>query len=134
MLGLAITPAAYRTLAGADFVTPIRPANLVIPAFASNVQVTEIMQAYLEALKEYNKYLDMVKAFKNQLLAAFDNDYFLAVYNQATSHEGTTVLALLQHLYENCGQLDSTQLPANIDEIQGDYNPTTPTKIYIALI
>ena len=50
MLGLTITPAAYRTLAGANFVTPIRPAPPVIPPFASNVQVTKIMQIYNESL------------------------------------------------------------------------------------
>eukprot|EP00957_Ditylum_brightwellii_P149052 11349026-Ditylum_brightwellii.AAC.1 len=38
MLGLMITTAAYCTLAGADFVTLIRPAPPVIPPFASNVQ------------------------------------------------------------------------------------------------
>eukprot|EP00957_Ditylum_brightwellii_P156793 11933894-Ditylum_brightwellii.AAC.1 len=54
ILGLTITPAAYRTLARANFVTPIRPAPPKIPPFASNVQLTEIMRVYNESLWTYN--------------------------------------------------------------------------------
>eukprot|EP00957_Ditylum_brightwellii_P075592 5745322-Ditylum_brightwellii.AAC.1 len=54
MLGLTITPAAYCTLAGADFVTPVRPARPVIPPFASNIQVTEIMRVCNESLWTYS--------------------------------------------------------------------------------
>eukprot|EP00957_Ditylum_brightwellii_P071791 5457083-Ditylum_brightwellii.AAC.1 len=90
MLGLTITPAAYRTLAGADFVTPIRPAPPVIPLFASNVQVTEIMRIYNKNLRTYSKYVATAKALKTQLLGAFHDDYFLAIYNQATGYKGST--------------------------------------------
>eukprot|EP00957_Ditylum_brightwellii_P041243 3122662-Ditylum_brightwellii.AAC.1 len=65
MLGLTITPAAYCTLAGADFVTPIRPAPPVISPFASNVQVTEIMQVYNKSLWTFNKYVATAKALKH---------------------------------------------------------------------
>eukprot|EP00957_Ditylum_brightwellii_P101307 7719964-Ditylum_brightwellii.AAC.1 len=105
MLGLPKTPAAYNTLAGADFITPTAPANLVILPFASNIQVTEIMQVY-------NK----------------------TVYDQATGYKEAIVLQLLQHLYENYGQLDSMQLTANSDEIRGDYDPTMPIEKHIVCI
>eukprot|EP00957_Ditylum_brightwellii_P173983 13246411-Ditylum_brightwellii.AAC.1 len=35
-------------------------------------------------MKQYNKYVSTAKALKNQLLGAFDNDYFLSMYDQAT--------------------------------------------------
>eukprot|EP00957_Ditylum_brightwellii_P068933 5232231-Ditylum_brightwellii.AAC.1 len=43
-------------------------------------------------------------------------------------YKGSTVLQLLQHLYMNYGQLDSTKLTANNDEICADYDPTAPIK------
>eukprot|EP00957_Ditylum_brightwellii_P022759 1716407-Ditylum_brightwellii.AAC.1 len=90
MLGLTITPAAHCTLARANFVTPIRPASPVIPPFASNVKVTEIMRVYNKSLQTFNKYITTAKALKIQLLGAFHDDYFLTVYNQATGYEGST--------------------------------------------
>eukprot|EP00957_Ditylum_brightwellii_P163428 12442901-Ditylum_brightwellii.AAC.1 len=71
-------------LAGADFSLPTRPLPPVLPPFASNVQVAEIMRVYDEAMKQYNKYVSTTKALKNQLLGAFDNNYFLSIYDQAT--------------------------------------------------
>eukprot|EP00957_Ditylum_brightwellii_P144516 11008453-Ditylum_brightwellii.AAC.1 len=134
MLGLIIIPAAYHTLTGADFVTPIRPAPPVIPSFAFNVQVTEIMQVYNESLWTYIKYVATAKALKTQLLGAFHDDYFLAIYDQVTGYKVSMVLELLQHLYANYGQLDSTQLTANNDKIRADYDPTAPIEKYIAQV
>eukprot|EP00957_Ditylum_brightwellii_P145275 11064585-Ditylum_brightwellii.AAC.1 len=108
VLGLTITPAAYHTLAGANFVMPIRPAPPVIPPFASNVQVIEIMRIYNESLQTYSKYVATAKALKTQLLGAFHENYFLAIYNQATGYE------------------------ANNNKICADYNPTAPIEKYIA--
>eukprot|EP00957_Ditylum_brightwellii_P020027 1512055-Ditylum_brightwellii.AAC.1 len=76
----------------------------------------------------------MAKALKTQLLGAFGDDYYLAIYDQATGYEGAAVLELLQHLYDNYGQLDSTQLTANTDKICGDYDPTAPIEKYIARV
>mmetsp|Transcript_3853 Transcript_3853/g.5724 ORF Transcript_3853/g.5724 Transcript_3853/m.5724 type:complete len:144 (+) Transcript_3853:368-799(+) len=85
-------------------------------------------------MKQYNKYVLTANALKNQLLGAFDNDYFLSMYDQATGYEGNTVLQLLQHLYENYGQLTSTQLTANSDELRTEFDPTNPIKKYITQI
>ena len=134
LLGLTITRDLYWTLAGQDFVLPTRPAAPALPPFASNVQVVEIMRIYEEEVKQYNKYVATAKALKNQLLGAFDNNYFLSIYNQATGYEESTVLQLLQHLYNNYGQLTSTQLTANDEEMRANYDPTTPIEKYIALI
>eukprot|EP00957_Ditylum_brightwellii_P048020 3646322-Ditylum_brightwellii.AAC.1 len=83
-------------------------------------------------MKQYNKYVTTAKALKNQLLGAFDNAYFLSIYDQATGYEGSTVLQLLQHLYESYRQLTSTQLTANSDELRTNFDLTTPIKKYIA--
>eukprot|EP00957_Ditylum_brightwellii_P202855 15332101-Ditylum_brightwellii.AAC.1 len=83
------------------------------------------MPVYKEDFKIYSNYLVTANVLKNQLLGAFDDKYVLAVYDQATGYEGSTVLQLLKHLYKNYGQLGSTQLMANSDEICRDYDPTT---------
>eukprot|EP00957_Ditylum_brightwellii_P083508 6348584-Ditylum_brightwellii.AAC.1 len=92
------------------------------------------MRVYKEAMKQYSKYVATAKALKNQLLGAFDNDYFLSMCDQATGYEGNTVLQLLQHLHENYVQLTSTQLTANSDELRADFDPTTCIKKYITRI
>eukprot|EP00957_Ditylum_brightwellii_P165682 12612891-Ditylum_brightwellii.AAC.1 len=134
LLGLTITRDSYRTLAGRDFVLPTRPAAPALLPFASNVQVAEIMRVYKENVKQFNKYVATTKALKNQLLCAFDNDYFLSIYNQAKGYEESTVLQLLQHLYNTYGQLTSTQVTANDKEMRADYDPTTLIEKYIAKI
>eukprot|EP00957_Ditylum_brightwellii_P201713 15326867-Ditylum_brightwellii.AAC.1 len=85
-------------------------------------------------MKQYSKYLAAAKALKNQLLRAFDDDYFLTMYDQATGYKEHTILELLQHLYTNYSQLDSIQLNANANELRGDYDPSTPIKIKIARV
>jgi hypothetical protein len=116
MLGLTLIAASYQTLAGTDFNLPTQPPPSVIPSFASNVQVTEIMRVYENATRIFNKYVARAKSLKNQLLGACDNDYFLSIYNQATQYEESTVLQLLQHLYTNYGYLRYTQLTFNSDK------------------
>eukprot|EP00957_Ditylum_brightwellii_P093612 7128437-Ditylum_brightwellii.AAC.1 len=49
-------------------------------------------------------------------------------------YEESTVLQLLQHLYDNYGQLTPTQLTANDKEMRADYDPTTLIEKYIAKI
>eukprot|EP00957_Ditylum_brightwellii_P013388 1011140-Ditylum_brightwellii.AAC.1 len=49
-------------------------------------------------------------------------------------YKGARVLQLLQHLYDNYGQLNSTQLTANTNGIRGDYDPTALIEKYIAHI
>eukprot|EP00957_Ditylum_brightwellii_P027425 2073268-Ditylum_brightwellii.AAC.1 len=134
LLGLTITRESYRTLAGADFVLPTQPTAPVLPPFAPNVQVAEIMRVYKENVKQFNKYVATAKALKNQLLGAFSNDYFLSIYNKATGYEESTVLQLLQHLYTIYDQLTSMQLAANDKEMHIDYDPITPIEKYIARI
>eukprot|EP00957_Ditylum_brightwellii_P106276 8106958-Ditylum_brightwellii.AAC.1 len=129
-LGLTITPAAYDTMVGADSIMPTRPPPPFIPPFASNVQVTEIMKVYNKNLRTYSKYVATSKALKTQLLRVSHDNYFLAVYQQAMGHEGSTVLQLLQHLYTNYRQLDSTQITSTNNEICGDYDPTAPIEKY----
>eukprot|EP00957_Ditylum_brightwellii_P053698 4068299-Ditylum_brightwellii.AAC.1 len=74
LLGLILTSVSYRMLANANFNLTARPPPPVLPLFASNMQVSEIMRMYKETMKQYNKYMSTTKALKNQLLGAFDNN------------------------------------------------------------
>jgi hypothetical protein len=52
----------------------------------------------------------VAKALQKQIFNAFNKVYFLFLYNQVTGYEATTVLQLLNHLYLNYGNIDSTHL------------------------
>eukprot|EP00957_Ditylum_brightwellii_P031147 2359978-Ditylum_brightwellii.AAC.1 len=83
-------------------------------------------------MKKYNKCIATAKVLNNHLLGAFEDDYFLTLYGQATGYEGSTIPELLQHLYTNYDQLDSTQLIANAKKLRSNHDLTMLIGKYIA--
>ena len=58
--------------------------------------------------------------------------YFLFLYNQATGYETTTALQLLNHLYLNYGNIDSTVIQENDAMIKEDFDITQSIEEYTA--
>eukprot|EP00957_Ditylum_brightwellii_P051274 3887758-Ditylum_brightwellii.AAC.1 len=125
---------AYRTIADKDFVHQTPPLPSVLPPFAAVQQANEENRQYMEEMKKFETFKLVAQAFKKQLIGAFDSCYFLLIYNQVTGYKDSTVLELLEHLYNNYGQVDTTILTANDQELHADFNPSISIKKYIACV
>ena len=102
LLGLALSPTAYQTITGSPFVLPANPGTLpAIPALQTGPQINEFVRAHKEAIHVWREYIKTEKALKTQLLNTFDDIYFKGLRNRHTGYATTTLLQLIQYLYDN---------------------------------
>mmetsp|Transcript_19484 Transcript_19484/g.28690 ORF Transcript_19484/g.28690 Transcript_19484/m.28690 type:complete len:408 (+) Transcript_19484:103-1326(+) len=134
LLGYTVAPNMYQQLAGQAFTEPVEPQPPNIPPFASAHQANEARRIFDEQSAQYKKAVATKRALCNQLLGAFEDMYFMALYVQATGYEDYTVRQMLDHLYTNYGQLDATMLMDNDRIIKQDYDPTKPIENDIARV
>eukprot|EP00957_Ditylum_brightwellii_P191704 14594076-Ditylum_brightwellii.AAC.1 len=79
-------------------------------------------------------YKNVDKALCKQLIGAFDDVYFLTLYNQATRCKNIAVINLLHHIYTNYSDLDSTVIRDNNMTVQEDLDASQHIGKYITKV
>jgi hypothetical protein len=124
-LGLVATPAEYAEVApGTPFVLPELPDPVAAPA-AGDTQFIIEERKRIHSLEERTwAYCDNVHtALRNQLTEAVDHSYMRNLHHPTMAFADVSVIDLLQHLFENWGQITSSDLHSNFERMYTAWNP-----------
>jgi hypothetical protein len=132
-LGLVSTPAEYAAIApGTPFVLPVLPAPVPAPADGDTRYVIEERKRLFDLAERTWAYCDNVhKALRNQLTEAVDHSYMRNLHHPTMAFADVSVIDLLQHLFENWGQITSSDLHANFERMYTPWNPSDGFNIII---
>ena len=127
LLGLTLNPATYVQLAGVAFMRPVNPGTTpTIPAGSTGETVRRIERQHKETLRSYHEVNRTDAALKQQFLNAFDTMYLKALKQPHIGFSNRTVMELIQHLYDNYGQISQMDLDNNATRMKMPYDITTP--------
>jgi hypothetical protein len=116
-LGLLLTAAQFETLSTTPFESPINPGPFAPPDKGTEAQINAARDVWKE--KHYTFHLNQAveKALIAQVVSAVEPQYLSAIRNRQTGRYGSSVLAVLQHLFTTYGHITPQQLKTREMEI-----------------
>ena len=126
-LGLILSPAAYATIAATQFIEPIYPGQHPnVPAGTSAANTSTIVRRHTEDLRPWREFKTVNIALKNQLLSALDDIYIRALKDRHVGYMNQTIRAILQHLFDNYGNITPLELEHNDTKMHATWDPNSP--------
>jgi hypothetical protein len=127
LLGLAINPNTYQQVVGVAFVLPNNPgATPNIPANATQAQIGVATRLFDQQYKTYHETMRTDQAMKQQLLGCVEPIYVETLRNPHTGFTMVSTLQLLDHLYNNYGQISNVDLDENERKLKTKYDANLP--------
>jgi hypothetical protein len=122
--------AAYIILAGLNFEQPGHPGPLPVhPGNATSAQITAAnSRTYDAELTDFNTCIKVKEEVKQQILAAVDNIYLQNLEDDVFGYADVTIQNILAHLNTNYGTLEPSDLEANQNKLDEQWNPNDPFK------
>ena len=71
-----------------------------------------------------------MQALKNQLIAAVDDAYLQGIKDLTTKYHNVTLLAMLEHLYNNYGKINEDAKQQNLKKMNMPYDVTTSIELF----
>jgi hypothetical protein len=106
----------------------------VIPDGATTAQIGQLERNHKSALLEFNMCRNVQEALKRQLLLSVNEMYYRALKQPHIAYANRTCRTLLEHLFNNYGQLHPIDLIANANTMRTAWDPTAPVENLIAQI
>ena len=126
-LGLILSPAAYATIAATQFIEPIYPGQHPnVPAGTSAANTSTIVRRHTEDLRQWHEFKNVNTALKNQLLSALDDIYIRALKDRHVGYMNQSIRAILQHLFDNYGNITPLELEDNDTKMRATWDPNSP--------
>ena len=126
-LGLILSPAAYATIAATQFIEPIYPGQHPnVPAGTSAANTSTIVRRHTEDLRQWREFKNVNTALKNQLLSALDDIYIRALKDRHVGYMNQSIRAILQHLFDNYGNITPLELKDNDTKMRATWDPNSP--------
>ena len=126
-LGLILSPAAYATIAATQFIEPIYPGQHPnVPAGTSAANTSTIVRRHTEDLRQWREFKNVNTALKNQLLSALDDIYICALKDCHVGYMNQSIRAILQHLFDNYGNITPLELEDNDTKMRATWDPNSP--------
>ena len=126
-LGLILSPAAYATIAATQFIEPIYPGqHPQVPAGTSAANTSTIVRHHTEDLHQWREFQNVNTALKNQLLSALDDIYIRALKDRHVGYMNQSIRAILQHLFDNYGNITPLELEDNDTKMCATWDPNSP--------
>ena len=126
-LGLILSPAAYATIAATQFVEPIYPGQHPnVPAGTSAANTSTIVRRHTEDLRQWREFKNVNTVLKNKLLSALDDIYVHALKDRHVGYMNQPIHTILQHLFENYGNITPLELEDNDTKICATWDPNCP--------
>ena len=126
-LGLILSPAAYATIAATQFIAPIYPGQHPnVPAGTSAANTSTIVRRHTEDLRQWREFKNVNTALKNQLLSALDDIYIRALKDRHVGYMNQSIRAILQHLFDNYGNITPLELEDNDTKMRAPWDPNSP--------
>lgn len=127
LLGLVLSATAYHIITGSDFVAPVNPGTLpTILALQTGSHINEIVRTHKDELRVCCKYVTTEKNSKNQLLNTFEDIYFKGLRYRYTGYATTTLMQLIQHMYNNYGIITPSDMEENNIQMREAFDATKP--------
>lgn len=126
-LALLMSPAAFTTRSGVEFVPPQHPG--AAPVHATNAtagQITETNRQFSASLMEHSIYQQVSVELKKQILAAIQPAYLWALEDADFGFADVTPYMLLTHLHTTYGSLTPEDLELNRLTLSDQWNPDAP--------
>ena len=126
-LGLILSPAAYATIAATQFIEPIYPGQHPnVPASTSAANTSTIVRRHTEDLRQWREFKNVNTALKNQLLSALNDIYIRALKDRHVGYMNQSIHAILQHLFDNYGNITPLELEDNDTKMRATWDPNSP--------
>ena len=126
-LGLILSPAAYATISPTAFVEPAYPGqHPAIPAGTNAATTSAIIRRHTEDTRQWREFKNVSTALKNQLLGAVDDIYVRAMRDRHVGYMNQTIRNLLNHLFNNYGNITQLELEDNDTKMRTMWDPNSP--------
>ena len=126
-LGLILSPAAYATISPTAFVEPAYPGqHPAIPAGTNAATTSAIIRRHTEDTQQWREFKNVSTALKNQLLGAVDDIYARAMRDRHVGYMNQTIRNLLNHLFNNYGNITQLELEDNDTKMRTMWDPNSP--------
>ena len=126
-LGLILSPVAYATIAATQFIEPGYPdQHPNVPAGTSAANTSTIIRHHTEDLRQWREFKNVNTALKNQLLSAIDDIYIRALKDRHVGYMNQSIRAILQHLFDNYGNITPLELEDNDTKMRATWDPNSP--------
>ena len=134
-LGLILSPPTYMTIA----TTPFEELNCPgqhpnIPARTNAANTSAIICHHPEDLQQWRECKNIITTLKNQLLLAIDNIYICTLKDRHVGYMNQTIHAILNHLFENYGNITPLELKDNDTKLRSNWDPNSPFNCLIKQI
>ena len=117
-LGLVISPTTYAILSTTPFVRPTHPGTLTIPPGSTQHAARTLRELHEEALHEFHQVEGVDRALKQQIVAAIDPTYLIAIRDRTTNTIVRPVYEVLEYLFQTYGKVDPNTFSAKESEIK----------------
>ena len=129
-LSLILSPTAYVTIAATPFQELNYPGqHPTIPAGTNAANTSAIIRCHTKDLQQWQECKNVITALKNQLLSAIDNIYVHALKDCHGGYMNQTIHAILNHLFENYGNIAPLELEDNDTKMRSNWTPTVPLTV-----
>lgn len=110
-LGLVLKPSKYHAITGHQFLPHANPGALpVFPPNPTQPQIAQANATHKNKLRLWREQLTVIKALKNQLTNAFNQDYLEELNDTCAGYNNKSIQDIITYLYENHGDVTPLQL------------------------
>ena len=100
-----------------------------IPIGSSGAAAAELRWEHNEKYDEFQKYINIEKALKLQLISAIDKTYIRVKRNKFVGYANITMLNLLKYLYEGYARITLGDLKENDKHMNQPYDINEPIEV-----
>ena len=89
------------------------------------MQCSTIIHRHTEDLRQWREFKNVNTALKNQLLSALDDIYVCALKNRHVRYMNQSIRTILQHLFDNYGNITPLKLEDNDTKMRATWDPNS---------
>ena len=129
-LCLTLSPTIYFTFSTTIVVVPLNPgATPVIPDGATGPEAASIRYAHDAATLDFNTFLNVDRALRQQLLGAVDDTFLQVPHKPHHGYSRSSMLDLLTHLYATYAVISNADWLENENRFREPHSPSVPIEI-----
>ena len=133
-LGLVVTAEEYKTISPTSdtYTEPAKPSakptdpSRTRSSVDNTFDVHEAIRVWKDEVTVYNIHNTVKNALRNQILHAVDHKYITDLEDPSTQFLLVSPLEIMNHLWDNFGEIDESDLRQNELRMKAAWNPPTP--------
>ena len=131
LLALIVNAQDNTALTGAVWIEPVNPGmRPVIPIGSTRVAQENITSQWKIEFEAWKMTQDVREALKKQLINALDDEYLEDLKDPDTGYANVTPLQMIEHLYDEYGELTPQDISNNKTDLKADFDPNTTMVSY----